>query len=116
MLLEGVMVLEVGNGVPAGYCGRVLRSLGADVLKIEAADELDSVRGYGVSCPVHGPLACAYCHLNGAKSRLILSGGTADEQVAFLRTLLPSVDAVVLGNGALATAVADAMSAGALPA
>lgn len=34
-LLPGVRVLELGEGVPAPYCGKILAGLGAEVVKIE---------------------------------------------------------------------------------
>ena len=38
---SGVVVLEVGDGLPVGYAGRVLRALGATVVKLEDAAEPD---------------------------------------------------------------------------
>ena len=35
--LDGVVVLEMGEGISAAYCTRVMASLGADVIKIEAS-------------------------------------------------------------------------------
>ena len=34
--LEGVVVLEAGEGISAAYCTSVMATLGADVIKVEA--------------------------------------------------------------------------------
>ena len=34
-LLEDVRVLELGNGISAAYCGKLLAGMGAQVAKIE---------------------------------------------------------------------------------
>ena len=34
-LLEDVRVLELGNGISAAYCGKLLAGMGAHVAKIE---------------------------------------------------------------------------------
>lgn len=111
-LLEGVTVVEIGNGVPAGYCGRVLGSLGAAVIRIELADDLDPVRAYGSECPAHPPLSCTYCHLNGAKARVLLRGGPEQAFETFLPRLLRAADLAILGDGLLAGATAGRLQRG----
>ena len=55
-LLEGIRVLEVGSGVSVAYAGRLLASLGADVIHFEC--ELDeSVRAEG-PFPAQAQLDC----------------------------------------------------------
>ena len=39
-LLTGVRVLEVGGGWPAAYCGRLLADAGADVVRVNIADDV----------------------------------------------------------------------------
>lgn len=108
-LLDGVVVLELGNGVPVGYAGRVLRSLGARVIKAEAADDLDSVRGYGASCSRHAPLACSYWHLHGAKTRVILDCEPA-ALPAVLADWMGAADITIAGSGPLGDAVEAAVA------
>ena len=42
--LEGIKVVEFGDGVAVGYCGALLRSCGSSVIKIESPKHGDSVR------------------------------------------------------------------------
>ena len=42
--LEGIKVVEFGDGVAVGYCGALLRSCGSSVIKIESPKNGDSVR------------------------------------------------------------------------
>lgn len=54
--LEGVKVVEFGEGVAVGYCGVLLAACGADVIKIEASGRGDRTRhlppfGEGVAAP-----------------------------------------------------------------
>jgi crotonobetainyl-CoA:carnitine CoA-transferase CaiB-like acyl-CoA transferase len=40
-LLSGVRAIELASGIAASYCGRLLRDLGADVVKVEWAPDAD---------------------------------------------------------------------------
>ena len=42
--LQGLSVLEYGNGVSAAYCGKLMADLGAEVIKIERPEVGDSAR------------------------------------------------------------------------
>ena len=44
--LEGIRVVELGEGVSAAYCARLLADFGADVVKVETPDG-DAVRRWG---------------------------------------------------------------------
>ncbi|MCC7363824.1 MAG: CoA transferase [Dehalococcoidia bacterium] len=103
--LSGVTVLEVGDGVPVGYAGRVLRSLGAHVLKLEDAAAPDWVRGYGSPFGGHRAAASWY-HLNGAKHRAVLGGGPA----AALARLMAASDLTLVGDGTLAHLIEPALA------
>ena len=105
MLLEGVTVLEVGNGVPVGYAGRVLRSLGATVVKVEEQEAPDWVRGYGARSRVRSRLSCAYVHLNGAKHRALAPSG--EPGVEAVGAIIPACDVILLGSGSLAHGVSQ---------
>ena len=37
-MAQGISVVELGDGIAAGYCGRLLAGAGADVVKAEPAD------------------------------------------------------------------------------
>ena len=45
--LEEIKVIELGQGVSAPYCGKLLSDYGADVLKVEAPDRGDRTRRWG---------------------------------------------------------------------
>jgi len=53
LALQGLKVIELGDGVAAGYCGALLRACGAEVIKIEAPGRGDLVR----SLPPFSPKA-----------------------------------------------------------
>ena len=36
-MADGILVVELGNGIASGYCGRLLAGAGADVVKVEPA-------------------------------------------------------------------------------
>lgn len=108
-LLEGTKVLEVGNGIAVGYGGRVLRSLGAEIWKVEAANDPDWVRSYGLDCPQHAPLSCAGCHLNGSKSRFLVEQAGDGAALELLRNLMGSADITIVGTGALADRIPEAL-------
>ncbi len=45
--LDGVKVLDLSLGLSGGYCTKMLRNLGADVIKVEPRDTGDDVRSVG---------------------------------------------------------------------
>ena len=44
LALQGLKVIELGDGVAIGYCGALLRACGAEVVKIETPGTGDMVR------------------------------------------------------------------------
>lgn len=44
--LEDIRILELGSWIAGPYCGRILASLGAEVIKIEKPDIGDTSRYY----------------------------------------------------------------------
>jgi crotonobetainyl-CoA:carnitine CoA-transferase CaiB-like acyl-CoA transferase len=108
--LQGVTILEAGGGVPAGYCGRLLRSLGATVVKLELRDDLDWVREYGAACSAHPGIAASYCHLNGSKLRVVAPPAGDPGTLALFRGLIARADMTVAGEGALADLLDEALA------
>jgi formyl-CoA transferase len=90
-----------------GYAGRVLRSLGATVVKVESASDLDPVRVYGASCGEHGDISCCYLHLNGSKCRAVLD--RSSDGPGALAALLGAADLGIIGRGALADSLEAAI-------
>ncbi len=81
--LEGVRVLDLGRGVSAPYCARLLADYGADVVKIERPPEGDPARRMGPfpeDVP-HPEKSGLYLHLNMGKRGVTLdvesTGGAA---------------------------------------
>src|SRR5437660_6594090 len=96
--LDGVRVLELGGGVAASLCARLLAGHGADVVKIESPGRGDPVRA-------HGPFArgrpeldtgALFLALNGGKRSCALDPGNATGR-ALLLSLLAEADVVVSG-------------------
>lgn len=109
MLLEGILVVESGSGIATAYCGRVLRSLGATVIKVESRETPDWVRSYGAACATHPRASSTWCHLNGAKVRVVLHASDAGT----LTALLAPADLVIAGPDLLGERAAAACPASA---
>ncbi len=107
--LSGAVVLEVGDGLPVAYAGRVLRSLGATVVKLESAARPDWLRAYGAGCGRH-PFSCCWWHVNGAKHRAALAGDGA-ALVPALARLLAASEIALVGDGALSEQLEEALEA-----
>ncbi len=69
--LAGVRVLEIGEGVSAPFCARVLADLGASVSKVEPPSG-DVVRGWEPR--VADGSSALFAYLNAGKSSVVLSG------------------------------------------
>lgn len=91
--LSGVRVVELGEGVSAPFCARLLADFGADVVKVERRGG-DPTRSWP-------PLDAAgqsamFAYLNAGKRSVVLSGDAAAD-VARLKELLGDAD-IVVGN------------------
>ena len=53
-LLDGVAVLEIGNGIAAPLCGRMMADLGAEVVKLEIPPAGDCTRQWMFPPPKNG--------------------------------------------------------------
>ena len=95
-VLEGVRVLDLGRGISAPYCARLLADYGADVVKVERPPEGDPARRMGPfpgDVP-HPEKSGLYLHLNMNKR-----GVTLDLEVpgggAILEELVRTADLLV---------------------
>ena len=90
--LEGLRVVEVGEGKALAYCGKLLRDLGAEVIKVEPPDG-DTLRSHGpfpqdVPDPERSGL---FIYFNGGK-RGARHDLATDEGRAGVRSLLEGAD------------------------
>jgi benzylsuccinate CoA-transferase BbsF subunit len=94
--LLGLRVIELGRGVAAPFCARLLADHGADVIKVEAPPQGDVSRAWG---PFPGgapdPERCGvFEFLNAGKRGIALDPARA-EQRAILLELIERADALV---------------------
>lgn len=78
-MLEGVRVLEWAEGVAASFCGKVLRDLGADVVKVERPRGGDPGRYSPPLLPdaPAGRQSALFAYLNGGKRSVTLDPAVA---------------------------------------
>ena len=95
-LLANVRVLEIGNGISAPYCGKLLADMGAGVTKIEPPATGDSSRGYGpfLNDDPHQERSGLFLYLNSNKKGLTLDLATPTGK-GILEDLVVRSDAVV---------------------
>jgi len=93
--LDGVRVLELAQGVAGPYAGKLLRDLGAAVVKVEPPGG-DVARGCGPFPLGAGPAAAGglFAYLNAGKETLVLDLERAADR-ARLVGLLAGVDIVI---------------------
>ncbi|HAL47137.1 MAG TPA: hypothetical protein DCP37_05235, partial [Dehalococcoidia bacterium] len=94
--LEGVTVLDLSDGVSGGYCTKVLRDLGARVVKIEAPGVGDSTRSVGPFLDGVPSIetSASFLYLNAGKESVALDIASAEGRDAMLK-LARSADVVV---------------------
>ena len=94
--LSGVYVLDLSDGMSGGYCSKVLRDLGADVIKIEAPRAGDSTRGMGpfLNGVPNIETSATFLYLNAGKQSLTLNL-ESDEGRKILRRLIGNSDVLV---------------------
>ena len=94
-LLSGVKVVELGCGVSAPYCGKVLAQLGADVTKVEPVEGDWSRRmGPFPGDEPHPEKSGLYLAMNANKFGVTLDLASANDQKR-LNTLLKQADILV---------------------
>ncbi|MCH8188652.1 MAG: CoA transferase, partial [Proteobacteria bacterium] len=90
--LDGLVVLEAGQGITAAYCTQIMGAMGADVIKVESP-EGDETRRLG-PFPDDVPdreRSALFLYLNRNKRSITLDLDTASGQELF-RTLAQRAD------------------------
>ena len=100
--LDGVEVVEFGDGIAVGYCGALLRACGANVVKVEPPGHGDTARRLppfadGVAAPGASGM---HAFLSAGKSSIALDLETP-EGATLARRLAGGADIVIeaLGPG-----------------
>ena len=100
-ILDGIRVLELGGGVAAPFCAKLLADYGADVVKIEAAAAGDSAGGDAarnagpfVGDDPHPDKSIPFLYLNTNKRGVTLNIGS-DAGRSLLHRLLAGADVLV---------------------
>jgi crotonobetainyl-CoA:carnitine CoA-transferase CaiB-like acyl-CoA transferase len=96
--LEGVRVVEVGGGVAAAFCARLLADCGADVVKVENPRRGDGTRSSGpfAGGRPHIDTGALFLALNGGKRSVALDLKTASGNALLMR-LVDGADVVITG-------------------
>jgi crotonobetainyl-CoA:carnitine CoA-transferase CaiB-like acyl-CoA transferase len=89
--LSGISVVELGTGIAAAYCGKLLADLGADVVKVEAGDGDEIRRSTESSDGARGGLVM---HLHTNKRSVALDPHRDTDRGA-LRDLVSAGDLVI---------------------
>ncbi|MBI4307697.1 MAG: CoA transferase [Chloroflexi bacterium] len=98
MVLRDVTVLELGEGVGLGYCGRLLAGYGADVIKVERPGAGDGARYVGPfpkGVP-HSESSGLFLYLNTNKKSITLDVEKADGQ-HLLERIVPHIEIILDG-------------------
>jgi crotonobetainyl-CoA:carnitine CoA-transferase CaiB-like acyl-CoA transferase len=97
--LDGMRVVEIAAGVAGAYCGRLLASLGADVLKIEPPGSGDVTRGWGPFAGdiPHRERSLLFLNLNLNKRGITLDF-TSRTGLALLRRITAEADVLVIAD------------------
>src|SRR5579864_917512 len=70
-LLDGVTVLEIGDGIAAPLCARIMADLGAEVVKLELPPGGDSTRRWMFPPAVNG-VSPAWVYYNRGKGNVAI--------------------------------------------
>ena len=78
--LDGVKVLDLSLGLSGGYCTKMLRNLGADVIKVEPRDTGDDTRSVGpfLNDEPNTETSAPFLYLNQGKKSVTLDLGHPD--------------------------------------
>src|SRR5262245_22590659 len=85
-VLGDVLVLELSQGIPGAYCGKLLAGLGARVIKVEppGGESGRVVPPFAGDIP-HLERGASFLYLNTAKDSIVLDLAQAAGQAAFRR-------------------------------
>ena len=94
-VLGDITVLELSQGIPGAYCGKLLASLGARVIKVEPpeGDAGRSLPPFAGDTP-HPERSAPFLYLNTAKESIALDLARAPGRSVF-RRLVPEADVIV---------------------
>lgn len=94
--LSGISVIDLSVGMSGGYCTKVLRDLGADVIKIETPNSGDSTRSMGpfLNGISNIETSAPFLYLNAGKKSLTLNL-ESNEGRNILRELVGKSDVLV---------------------
>ena len=94
-ILGDLTVLELSQGIPGAYCGKLLAGLGARVIKVEPREgEAGRLLAPFAGDTPHLERSAPFLYLNTAKESITLDLAETEGQAAF-RRLVSWVDAVV---------------------
>jgi len=101
--LDGVNVLDASTGVAGPFCGKLLASLGATVIKVESPGCGDSTRGLPPFLPSTDPndRSALFHHLNTGKLGLTLDLEMDAGQAIFRRLVSSWATVVITGDSYL---------------
>ena len=103
--LDGIKVLELGQGLAAPYCTKMMASFGAEVIKIEDPSGGDSFRSTGpfLDHIPHEETSAPFLYLNTGKKSITLDLNAASGVETF-RKLIAKADVLVedLAPGSMA--------------
>jgi crotonobetainyl-CoA:carnitine CoA-transferase CaiB-like acyl-CoA transferase len=96
--LAGVRVVELGSGVAAPFCARLLADQGADVIKVEPPGRGDTTRGRGpfATASPHRDAGALFLTLNTGKRSVAIDAATPTGRT-LLGRLMATADIVVSG-------------------
>ena len=97
-LLSGIRVLELGEGVSAPYCAKILANFGAEVIKVESPDgDIARLMGPFPNDEPHPEKSGVFLALNSNKYGVTLDIETTEGADAF-RRLASSADILIEGK------------------
>jgi len=89
--LDGIRIVELGQNMAAPYCGQILGTLGADIIKVERP-EGDDARGFG---PPFFAGASVTFHATNQNKRGISLDLREEKAIAWLKAFIGSADIVI---------------------
>ena len=81
--LSGLTVLDLSEGYAGGYCTKILRDLGASVIKVEIPKRGDVCRSYGpfLNNDPNLETSAPFLYLNAGKKSIIPSSSGLNEKL-----------------------------------